>query len=341
MTGKMTRRGEIHLGDLARALHHFPNATPEEREWVASCLGFEIRPQTLQQPTLPHYRPTQSAVIPRFQAKKAYTGKSPALSPPAAMPPVPETFSQEAGDILPTAMEVKKIHLEPSQSAEPALDLATPLALNSSLPPRDRKTLFSRRTARGILGAAVMQPTAGRNIDIPKLVRAIGRRDPLAKVPYLPRYTAQNGCQLLLDFSDALMAWWEDMHALIRQFRQLLSEEQCPLYEFDHTPSAAVRWTENDEIPWQPVYGKPVIVASDLGVIQPARASARANKSNWIDFIKQCRHNRSQVIVLFPLDPRRCPSGLDRMASIIPWQPSTTSASVKRFLSAHIKTLSR
>ena len=177
-----------------------------------------------------------------------------------------------------------------------------------------------------------MRQVPGQDLDIPQLIQATVRRQNLKKLPVLPRFTARNGCQLLLDYNEALMPWWDDMQSLILQFHQLLGEDLCPVYEFDSSPSDAVRWTESGAIKWEPVAGKPVIIASDLGVIQPPRSAPRTGKAAWFEFVKKCGRHNVPVIVLSPLHPQRCPKGLDRIISLIHWNRATTAAIIKRLI---------
>jgi hypothetical protein len=177
-----------------------------------------------------------------------------------------------------------------------------------------------------------MQRIPGRDLDIPRLIQITVRRQYLKSLPVLSRFTARNGCQLLLDYHDALMPWWDDMQSLIQQFHQVLGEELCPVYEFENSPVSAFRWTENGEIPWQPIAGKPVIIASDLGVIQPPRSTPRAGKADWLELIKSCNQSRTPVIVLSPLHPQRCPYELDRIVTLIHWHPATTASLIRRLI---------
>lgn len=326
------RRSEINLGDLATALSYFPNATDKEREVIASSLGFHIKESKETIDHHPQYRPTHAAYNRALLKDRVRSRlqKPPEFTPKPAMPPKPESVPTQQGAVLSTEMKIEEAPPNVEAIQNPSLLGAEALSLNKTLSPLPRQTLFSNRTYRGIVSAASMQETPGSELDISQLIRTLTCRQQLKKLPVLPRFTTRNGSQLLLDYHEALMPWWEDMQSLIRQFHRVLGEEQCPVYEFDHSPSTAFRWTEKGELPWQPVPGKPVVIATDLGVLQATRGAPRPGRSDWVQFIKTCGQTRSPVIVCSPLHPRRCPYGLDRIVTLIHWHPATTAAMVDR-----------
>lgn len=332
---RSARRGEINIGDLAKALNYLQDVSASEQEMIANCLGFKL--QTSVEPITPNspFHPIQAAwnrPLLKDRSKSA-SQKQSDYTPKPAMPPAPEIFPENNGDVLSTNLETTEITETPkNNSALKSIQNASPLLLSRTSSPEPRKTLFSQQTARGLISATVMRQVPGQDLDIPQLIKATVRQQSLKKMPMLPRFSAHNGCQLILDYNEALMPWWDDMQSLILQFHQLLGEELCPVYEFENSPSDAVRWTENGEIKWKPSAGKPVIVASDLGVIQPPRNFPRTGRAAWFEFEKICRRHNVPVVVLSPLLPQRCPKGLDRIISLIHWNPATTAAIIKRLI---------
>lgn len=327
----LTKRGEIHLGDLAKALSLIPGATPTEQEFIANCLGFQL--QATNTVATPKYQTVQAAWNrPLLKDQKPVTSKSPGYKPQIAMPPAPEAITTGADDILEVDLHIDKAPLNPlSPDSESLNHHNSNLLLESAIPALPRQSLFPQTKARGLVSAAVTRKITGFDLDVPKLIQSLVRQKPLVELPVLPRFTVRNGCQLLLDFNEALMPCWEDMQTLMLQFQQVLGEVLCPVYEFSQNPSVAVRWTETGEIPWQPASEKPVVIASDLGVTQaPIGQRIRPGRKEWLDFISRCQQQDTPVIILFPLDPRRCPYGLDKLTTLIHWHPATSAAMVKR-----------
>lgn len=316
----VTRRAEIGLGDLVRVLAELPTITPSEQELIARYLGL-----------LENTHNAQSAQGALQRSPEACTDK-PADKPTTTS----DTESQSLPDeILPIRIEKLQNTLEAGLAPPWLFEIAKQTSLElgaSNHPPVPRLSLFPQRTARGLLSASVAQPSRGYDLDMPRLIRASVQRQPLKSLPLLPRFSTQQGCQLLLDFSEALVPWWDDMRDLIQQFHAVLGETACPVYEFTDNPHHAVHWTETGEQPWQAIAGKPVVIATDFGQVRTARHELRPGLSVWRDFALHCRRWQIPVIALTPLGHKRCPKELAHLMSIIDWNPHTRASDVKRLI---------
>lgn len=323
-----TRRAEIGLGDWVRVLAELPTITPTEQVLVARCLGL----QADKLESTHNERSTRGAWQ-RSPRKPEARADKPADKPITT----PDTESQPKlpDEILPIRIEKLPNTLEAGLAPPLPAEIASqkPLELGASNhPPVPRHSLFPQRTARGLLAASVAQPSRGYDLDMPRLIRASVQRKPLRSLPLLPRFSTQQGCQLLLDFSEALVPWWDDMRDLIQQFHAVLGETACPVYEFTDNPCHAVRWTETGEQTWQAIAGKPVVIATDFGQVRTARHELRPGLSVWRDFALHCRRWQIPVIALTPLGHKRCPKELAHLMSIIDWNPHTRASDVKRLI---------
>ena len=331
-----TRLPEIGLGDLIKALEQIQPGAQAERDRIAKCLGFQAG---YFSNSMSDYRPTQGAWHSAHQNRPP-TRPEP-LPPPAnkpVMPPEPEPavelpkkIVQLKVEILPDSLEIGMApSLPPEVEQRDSLQLGHPKS-----PPVARLLLFSERKARGLLGAAVIQPATGYDLDAKRLVRAFIQSQPVRKLPMLPRYSTRHGCQLLLDFSDALVPWWDDMRNLMGQFQSLLGESSCPVYDFTRNPQEAVRWTETaGEQVWHAIPGKPVVVATDFGLTRVPLGEPRPGLSVWLEFAEHCRRQQVPLIALTPIERGRCPKELGRLMSLIHWNPATSAADVKRLVSS-------
>jgi hypothetical protein len=326
-------RGEIHLGDLATALSLIPDASSAQQDLIAQCLGFQLQSTITVAST--KYQAVQAAWNrPLLKYQKPQASKPPSFAPTLSMPSVPETITTKADDILEVDLHIDKA---PQNSLSPHSEILSQnynsLLIDNAIPALARQSLFPQTKARGLVSATVTRKISGFDLDIPKLIQFLVRQKPLTKLPVLPRFTVRKGCQLLLDFNEALMPWWEDMQILMQQFQQVLGEVLCPVYEFSQNPLEAVNWTESVEIPWLPVSEKPVLIASDLGVLKtPTGNRIRAGRTEWLDFISRCQKQDTPVIILFPLHPQRCPYDLDKLTPLIHWHPATSAAMIKRLI---------
>ena len=233
------------------------------------------------------------------------------------------------------------VHIEKRPAAEaggrlplpPEIQRQTTLNLDAPPPPAlPRRPLFSQQTARGLPGAAVMREVAGGAPDVHGLIRHIVACRPLRRLPRMPRPSARAGCQLPLDFSEALAPWWEDMRGLLGQFHDLLGEDACPVYEFAGNPQEASRWTESGERPWRAVACQPVAVATDFGQIRFPGSGPRPGLAVWRKFAAHCRRQQVPPIALTPLRRERCPQALGHSMAIIHWNPATRAADIKRLI---------
>ena len=84
-----SRRSEINLGDLARALGYLPDASAAEQEMIANCLGFQL--QTSVEPLTENrpFHPVQAAWNKPLlkERPKSAAQEQPEFTPKPAMPP--------------------------------------------------------------------------------------------------------------------------------------------------------------------------------------------------------------------------------------------------------------
>lgn len=325
-------RPEIGLGDLLRAVGEIQPRDPAELDRIARCLGFEAGLYALE---TPDYRPIPGAwnkTVRRPASRRPEPGLSPEPSGPP-LHPAPEPPPDPPETILP--LHISALPPEPPREVLlPAEIQSQPgLALDASRPPVPRQPLFPHRTARGLLGAAVMRTVMGVDPDVPRWVRALVQGRNLRELPRQSRRSARAGCQLLLDFSETLVPWWDDLRALMDQFHALLGEASCPVFEFAGDPNEALRWTEaGDEQRWQPVPQQPVVVATDFGQIRIPGGGPRPGLSVWRDFAALCRRRQAPLIALTPLRRERCPKALGHLMMLIHWNPATRAADIQRLI---------
>ena len=326
------RRAEVGLGDLVRALGQLKPETKSHTGDIFRCLGFQTAEvYSLQQP----YRSAQGAWNRTRFRKKMPQKPTPTISPKPTLPPTPEPPLELPEEVLLSELETlpDSSSITSTTQIDPDIEEAPPLSSQSdrSLSP-SRLSLFPKQRARAITSVAIAQCTRGQDIDIPRLIKSSVQHKALTSIPKLPQTTIRNGCHLLLDFSDALTPWWEDMHDLARQF-QKLNESLCKIFEFEDDPMSATYWSDTKgDVPWKPEKHKPVVIATDLGVVHRPSLGLRPDSSTWIQLAQYCHRAEAPLIAIVPIHPTRWPKGLDRWLHIIHWSPATSAAAVKRLL---------
>ena len=325
-------KAEIGLADLVLVMKKLGYDNDKVVAQYFETLGFNDHTHSKKSPEA--YRSTQAVWnrtrVPHEKTSRAAVKYHPSATipaPPEKNPPIPEKTLDSGFEEL--GIETANITLTemPEQYSN-----ADSIPINEKTAPMTRRlSLFPASKSRAIISEVVSQKIQGRDLDIQGLIANIVQQKPLSNLPILPEITSRNGCQLLLDINDALMPWWPDMQELIKQFHTVLGEAACPVYEFDHSPFDATRWTEKQgDIAWKGITNKPVIIATDLGVRKTPDLSLRANLDIWKKFSTYCQRRQVPLIVLVPLNPLRWPKGLKTSMQIIHWHPATSAALVKR-----------
>jgi len=318
-------RGDIHLGDLIRALDKLPWQGPEQAEAIAACLGFGLRP---------HRTPTASDQPQRIggtrtpiQNQDPLPATQPASSAPAFPPRPPRPVPLPEG-LLPCALTPCERRAPPDPGPPDWLaEAAARFPARERLSVLARATLLPERTARHVLSAALATERAGAELDLPHLIDAICRRQPLRSLPRRPEATVAAGCQLLLDYSPSMVPFWEDLNGLAEQVRDVVGEQATRVYAFDTHPSQARHWTPNgDAEGWRPD-GRPVLAATDLGI--QGRAPP-APSPDWPHVAADCARVGSPLMLLIPWPEDRWPRSFPANTTLIQWGPDTSAGRVRR-----------
>lgn len=191
-----------------------------------------------------------------------------------------------------------------------------------------RKALLPDLLARGVISAALGTQREGNELDLPVLLRGLAKCHLPRKLPRQRSASLAHGCQLILDFSDTMLPWWEDLRDLRRQVTGVVGKDGVTVFEFDQNPAQATEWSLDDqERTWQPVAGCPILVATDFGV--QSYKSKRKVPDYWRLFINRCAAMFCPLLVLTPWRPDSLPKGLGSYPKLIHWHQRTTAAMVR------------
>lgn len=314
--------GPIHLADLVTALADLPWRDASEAQAIAGCLGFGLAAPRMQVP-----KATEAISDPRLDDHGA-TAEAPeplpVVVPPA--PPVPVGLPERIVDA-----RLSPLLPPPPPSDRPDwLDQDYQIYRSQPGSRLARHALIPDSLARGIYTAALATQHPGRELDMPALIGQIACGRLPQRLPRLPASTLARGCQLLLDFSDSMMPWWEDLHDLARQVRQVVGENTVEIHEFRGNPNDARPWlSEDEERPWRPNPQKPILLATDFAIRgqRPPRSPAA-----WQDFVSHCARRGSPLVILVPWRRQYWPNDLGPHPDFMHWHPRTSAAMVRRKL---------
>ncbi len=323
----LEKRSEIHLGDLALALSQLPWQHEWQAEKIAQSLGFTTQEQFVRQHqtqksrSAPQQKNAQTDLREKLSSHLRLPVSTPAPpSPPIALPQETVSGPLEAKNDLPP----------------PAAQLEKP-APNGTFIHYDEQTykavphssLLPENTSRGILASLLQTRRNTRKIDLLQLIRLSARGLPPKHLPYLQDTTLQQGCQLLLDFSESMTPWKYDLQSLSELARSVIGKETVKVYRFREDPEKATHRTpvKKTEL-WSPNSGTPVLVATDFAL--PFSGSEFQIHKRWRTFMKCCEQASSPLIFLLPWNHD---TWLEKVLGPYPylfsWSPATSSVQIK------------
>ena len=320
-----TDRGQIQLGDLARALGTLNWRDDAEAQAIAACLGFGLRPKAEPPPQTEIYDrqryPERPTAEPRPSTPKGFS-----------LPPMPEPPVALPRQRLQSRLKsLGRLVRSESRSADslpglPALYDAEEYAMVG------RARLFPEAVSRHIVSSALATLRHGSEIDMRALVGEICRLRPVRRIPRLPESTLERGCHLLLDYSPSMVPFWEDLTGLIGQVSDVVGRDNVNVFSFSEQPTEAVQWTAAGErLPWQPDK-RPLLVATDFGI--PLQTDHSGVHPSWHDLIDRCRQDLSPLLILIPWSRDHWPQGLGAYPELIHWSPDTTAGQIVNAIGA-------
>lgn len=317
---------DIHLGDLIRALSDLPWRNDEQAWKIAAALGFSQ--QNPQQHKVQQNRAMPDACVTNRirerripPAAKKGVSTPPAPAPRIALPDgaLPGTLSR-LDDLSPPVDEIQ----QPDPNFE-RFDAREYGAIDSP-------SLFLDNTSRGLLTALLQTVRESRRIDLAKLIRQSGKGVLPRRFSYQETGTLEHGCQLLLDYSDSMVPWWDDLETLGNQLEKTLGRELVSRYRFTDDPLQAEYWTDDDNPEhWRPRSETPNLVATDFGL--PNRHSAYRLQRRWQPFINDCEKAQCPLIFLVPWEYDDWLRGnLGGYPYLFRWSPATGASRIRSLI---------
>ena len=173
----------------------------------------------------------------------------------------------------------------------------------------------------------------GKEADIPRIVQQVIKGQIPKDIPKRDCISLERGCQLLLDFSDSMAPFWEDLSALANQLQNLLGTERVNIFEFDQDPAASKHWDESgNATDWQVDLTRPILIASDMGI--SGQRTKWPLTEVWRGFIQQCTEKKLPLIVLLPWQETYWPEQIGNHPVLIHWNPHTTATMIKKLVGA-------
>ncbi len=322
-------RHEISLGDLAIAMKRLPTQDRNVLAKIAACLGFG-----LEVPEPPKPRPKgvwdQRQSPQRDESREA----------PEARAPVQPTSkkTQERVSLpkppLPKAGYVSRIEPLPRQDAAipTAIANAQPISLDAAPSIQaHRIPIFVQRSERAILSAAIAVQSQTGQVDLDSIIDHLVYLKFIHRLPRRPVPTLKYGVQLLLDRSESMLPYFDDLQALEVSLKQIAGRSRCWSRSFKGTPLSPQRFQKNPQ-PLKLINRVPILIASDFGIGAPLLSRDRARPGEWKRFAQLARNKRCPLVALIPHKPRLWPEQALANFLCIHWDCTTTAGDLRKVI---------
>jgi hypothetical protein len=286
-------RGLIGWGDALTAACRLGLTAAEQFDALVDLLG-------LGTPA-----PRVSAAITNRPPQQLDGGPAP---PPAAwtMPPMGEdelrtppdrqTIAEELEDEPVELIEFElEPPLDPAPSGQPSVPYEPPIPANQ---------------LRAALTMLVRRPRFSDDIDLEAAVALVAEQRPFVQLPRLIEQSTAQGATVVADVGAGMLPYLDDVARLVTEVGQIVGESQL-----------VVQWV-GDDTSWHDRVlgieaGRPVLVVSTLGAVQPP--GALGARARWLAFADTAWEAGADVLALVPHRRLRWPGGLDRLVRLVAW----------------------
>jgi hypothetical protein len=328
MTDKSKNKTDIGLSDLLVALTELDCQTDAHKKAIFHALGFawqDSKPEVIDSSS-----PRQ--IFDRNRYKQRPTIKPASNTPPGFSPPPPPRPPVELPQLILNS-QLKALDAIADEAPDWLNQDSVLLADEQPAAKVARDNLFPDLKHRGILSAALRVQQQGKDVDIPRLIKHVTKGRIPKTLPTRIELTLQRGCQLLLDYSEAMVPFWQDLTALADQVQNVIGKERVKIYEFDQNPRDAQCW---DNLlaaeSWHADDPRPILLATDLGI-----SGSRVRwpiGPHWRQFITLCSQKRIPLVVLIPWNSEYWPDIHSSHPILVHWNPHTTATMIKKLVGA-------
>jgi hypothetical protein len=304
----MSARDESSLGDLVRVLAAL---RPTDREATMAITRLVLGPLAGKDPATAR-APVPTTTVAPIRAEPTSVASTP--EPPAAIEPW--VVMEESQD------ELLALGRAPAYEDTPVW-FSAPLP-DDPAPARPRlDPLFEPLWSRNLTSAFAATWAPDGDVDVPRVVATLSRGRAVTVLPRLLRLTTRRGVQLLVDRSDAMMPFGDDVDPLIDALRRVVGHENARVVDFEGCPlsdeDAVGEWATYVPPPAE----TPVVVLSDLGLSRVRPGADLPDADRWRAFFRAVRRAQCPCVMVTPFGPSRWPAWLKRYARVLHWHRTT------------------
>ena len=140
------------------------------------------------------------------------------------------------------------------------------------------------------------------SIDIKAVVDLISRGRLVSKMPKIKKRVWAENCNIILDFSQRLVPFWDDMHAICNGIKKMRGCSGLNIYKIKHGPGGKFRKYYDPLVTVTDVVSDrqgPFFIISDLGCFE-----SNHTVKQWICFGERLKRAQIHPIVLTPCLPK-------------------------------------
>ena len=290
-------RGPISWGDALTAAYRLGLTASEQFDALVDLLGLgapapKVSAAVADQP--PHQSADEPAPPP-----------APWTMPPMGKdelrtPPDRQTIAEELEDEPVELIELIEFELEPpldpAPSEQPSVPYEPPIPANQ---------------LRAALTMLVRRPRFSDDIDLEAAVALVAEQRPFVRLPQLIEQSTAQGATVVADVGAGMLPYLDDVARLVAEVGQIVGESQLDVEWVGDDASAS------DRVPGIQA-GRPVVVLSTLGAVQPPGALPTA-QARWLAFAGTAWEAGADIVALVPHRRLRWSGGLDRLIRLVPW----------------------
>jgi len=319
-------RNEINLGDLAIAIKRLPTQESDVLAKIAACLGFGIEPPKPQRKGV--WDQTQS---PERQEPSPLEPQKAAVSPTRDKAKARVSLPKPP---FPVEGYVSRIRLLERQGPvlPELIKRAQPISLDTKPTARtSREPIFAQRTERAVLSAAIGVQSATGHVDLEKIIDRLVRLKLIDELPRRPLPTLKYGVQLMLDRSESMRPFYEDLKRLEQRLKQISGGSSFSSDWFKGSPITPRRSQKSQE-PLKIANSVPLLIATDFGIGAPLLSREQAGPGDWSGFARQARRKGCPLVALIPHKPKYWPDWALADFLCIHWNRSTTAGDLRKVI---------
>jgi hypothetical protein len=186
--------------------------------------------------------------------------------------------------------------LEPTAAGRSSVPYEPPIPANQL---RAALTMLVRRTRRS------------DDVDVEATIKLFAEQRPFVELPRQIEQSTVQGATVVADIGPSMLPYLDDVVRLVAEIGQIVGESQL-----------IVLWVEDAVPRYDHVLlvepGRPVVVLSTLGAVQPPSALPGALE-RWSAFADMAWEAGADVVALVPHRGRRWPRHLDRAMRFVAW----------------------